>query len=157
MAEHPTAEDSISRLDSRELHILLVEDNLVNQRVLSKQLRKAGCIVYTADNGFEALDHLSNTHFEQPAGIPLSVVLMDLEMPEMDGLTCVKRIRDMETEGALRGHVPVIAVTANVRNEQRVVAIRSGFDDFASKPFRLPDLLARIRALLEKLSGKRYD
>ena len=131
-----------------DLYILIVEDNLVNQRVLSKQLQKAGCTIYTADNGLLALDVLSTTSFQDPTGRPLSVILMDLEMPEMDGLTCVGRIRDMEGAGVIKGHVPVIAVTANVRDEQMKAAIKSGMDDVVSKPFRIPDLLAKIRSVL---------
>ncbi|KAF1849517.1 putative histidine kinase HHK16p [Cucurbitaria berberidis CBS 394.84] len=136
--------------DLKKLHILIVEDNLVNQKVLSKQLTKSGCIVSTADNGLLALDHLVKTCYHTPSGIPLSVVLMDLEMPEMDGLTCCKRIRDMERDGALIDHVPIIAVTANVRGEQIASAKESGMDDVVSKPFRIPELLAKIRGLLER-------
>jgi CheY-like chemotaxis protein len=136
------------------LHILIVEDNIVNQRVLSKQLVKAGCIVSTADHGLHALSHLAKTSFQNPNGIPLSVILMDLEMPEMDGLTCVGRIRELEQQGVVKGHVPVIAVTANVRDEQKRVAISSGMDDVVSKPFRVPELLAKIQDVLRRLNGK---
>jgi CheY-like chemotaxis protein len=78
-------------------------------------------------------------------------VLMDQNMPEMDGLTCVKRIREMEQQGELIRHVPVIAVTANVRNEQIATARESGMDDVVGKPFRIPDLLAKIEGLLGRL------
>jgi len=134
-----------------DLHVLIVEDNLVNQRVLSKQLQKAGCIVYTADNGLLALDHLATSSFSTPTGTKLSIILMDLEMPEMDGLTCVSRIREMEAAGLLSGHVPVIAVTANVREEQISVALQSGMDDVLRKPFRVPELLAKIDHNLKSL------
>lgn len=137
--------------DFRQLHILIVEDNIVNQKVLSKQLTKAGCIISTADNGFHALDHLKTTEFQQPGGTPLSVILMDLEMPGMDGLTCVACIRKMEAEGLIQRHVPVIAVTANVRDEQVATARNSGMDDVVSKPFRIPDLLTKINTLLNRL------
>jgi PAS domain S-box-containing protein len=135
------------------LHILIVEDNLLNQRVLTKQLTKAGCVVSTADNGLFALDFIATTTFSPHASQPkhLHVVLMDQNMPEMDGLTCVKRIREMEQQGELIGHVPVIAVTANVRSEQIATARESGMDDVVSKPFRVPDLLARIEGLLGSL------
>ncbi|KAJ4376119.1 hypothetical protein N0V83_001400 [Neocucurbitaria cava] len=137
-------------VDLEKLHILIVEDNLVNQKVLSKQLTKAGCIISTADNGLQALDHLTTTSYHTPSGIPLSVILMDLEMPEMDGLTCCKRIREMERDGELTAHVPIIAVTANVRGEQIATAKESGMDDVVSKPFRVPELLMKIRALLKR-------
>jgi PAS domain S-box-containing protein len=139
-----------------KLHILIVEDNLVNQRVLSKQLTKAGCIISTADNGLFALEHLTKTtfHKDNTLAIPLSIILMDLEMPEMDGLTCCKRIREMEKTGELNAHVPVIAVTANVRGEQIATAKESGMDDVVSKPFRVPELLQKIERVLARLGGR---
>jgi PAS domain S-box-containing protein len=140
-----------------QLHILIVEDNIVNQKVLSKQLTKAGCVISTADNGIFALEHLAKTTFHTHSGtekIPLSLVLMDWEMPEMDGLTCCRRIREMEESGELTGHVPVIAVTANVRSEQIAIAKESGMDDIVSKPFRIPDLLKTIDGVLARLNAQ---
>lgn len=141
--------------DIGKLHVLIVEDNIVNQKVLSKQLTKAGCIISTADNGLFALDHLGTTSFHKsaPNGKPLSIILMDLEMPEMDGLTCCKRIREMERSGELVKHVPVIAVTANVRGEQIATAKESGMDDVVSKPFRVPELLKKMEDVLARLGG----
>lgn len=136
---------------SSQLHILIVEDNIVNQKVLSKQLTKAGCSIAVADNGVSALAHLSKTHFSDPAGLPLTLILMDLEMPEMDGLTCCRRIREMEQRGTLTAQVPIIAVTANVRDEQIAVAKEAGMDDVMSKPFRVPELLQKIQQLLQRL------
>jgi len=81
---------------------------------------------------------------------PLSIILMDLEMPNMDGLTCVREIRRMEDEGRISRHVPVIAVTANVRDEQVAAAKLAGMDDVVSKPFRIPDLLKKIEVLLKE-------
>ncbi len=125
----PTAE-----LDPKTLHILVVEDNKINQTVLARQLRLLGCTVYTADHGLEALELLSRSSFHisptrkkdglTPA-IQLSVILMDIEMPIMDGLTCVRRIRQMEAEGMVT-HVPVIAVTANARSDQISGAMEAG-------------------------------
>lgn len=94
-------------------NILLVEDDLVNQKVLSKQLRKSGCVVHVANHGQGALDFLetSDAWNGKPQGHALDVVLMDLEMPIMDGLTCAKRIRELQRLGVLARHVPLIAVT----------------------------------------------
>ncbi|KAM0327074.1 hypothetical protein ACHAQA_006199 [Verticillium albo-atrum] len=131
-----------------ELDILVVEDNLVNQNVLVKQLKKVGSRVAVANDGIEALAHLQQTHFRKDGGVKLSVILMDLEMPNMDGLTCVGVIRKMQEEGTIQGHVPVVAVTANVRDEQVAAARRSGMDDVVSKPFRIPDLMKKISILL---------
>ncbi|KAH9896271.1 aerobic respiration control sensor protein arcB [Xylariomycetidae sp. FL2044] len=132
-----------------ETEILVVEDNLVNQKVLVKQLKKVGFGVSAVNDGIEALAFLEGTAFCRPKeGRRLSVVLMDLEMPRMDGLSCVREIRNMESRGLVRGHVPVIAVTANVRDEQIASARASGMDDVVSKPFKIADLMAKIATLL---------
>ena len=93
--------------------ILIVEDNLVNQKVLSKQLRNQGGIVTVANHGGECIEQMKRTKFwagNEADGVDLSVVLMDLEMPVMDGLTCTKAIRELEKEGTVLRHVPIIAV-----------------------------------------------
>ncbi|KAF1359731.1 CheY-like protein [Lizonia empirigonia] len=134
------------------LHILIVEDNIVNQKVLAKQLRKAGCVVSTADNGLFALTELKKTVYYTPDGIPLSIILMDWEMPEMNGLECAREIRRMQADGEIERHVPIIAVTANVRREQIATARESGMDDVMSKPFRVPELLVKVKDLLKSLA-----
>jgi CheY-like chemotaxis protein len=113
---------------SPALHILVVEDNLVNQKVVSKQLRKSGHFVSVANHGEEALEFIRGSEFwlEEGGGVRLSVVLMDLEMPVMDGITCVKRIRELQRIGLIRGHVPVIAVTANARKDQIMMSMNAG-------------------------------
>jgi CheY-like chemotaxis protein len=124
-----TPSSTEEKLDPKEWHILIVEDNLVNQRVLAEQIRKLGCTVHVANHGEEALQLLRQTkHFKEKEadGKDLSVILMDLEMPVMDGLTCVRRIREMEAEGLMRTRLPIIAVTANARGEQIAAAKDSG-------------------------------
>lgn len=115
------------------LKILIVEDNLVNQRVLQKQLRNLGCVVHVANHGDECLDRLRESTFwagHEHQGLDLSVILMDLEMPIMDGLTCARRIRELEASGEVVRHVPIIAVTANARNEQIDTALAAGMVSF---------------------------
>lgn len=110
-------------------HVLIVEDNLVNQRVLALQLRKLGCTVHVANHGQEALDHIKQSKAYrgmEENGHDLSIVLMDLEMPVMDGLTAIRAIRELEIEGKLLLHLPVIAVSANARAEQIATARNSG-------------------------------
>lgn len=110
-------------------HVLIVEDNLVNQKILAAQISRLGCTTHVANHGGEAIDLLRKTrHYKgrETDGIDLSIILMDLEMPVMDGLTCVRTIREMEAEGLLQGHLPIIAVTANARGEQIVAAKNSG-------------------------------
>lgn len=108
--------------------VLLVEDNLVNQKVLSKQLRRAGCTVYVANHGQEALEVLQRTKLwkDSISEDNIDIVLMDLEMPIMDGLTCARRIRELKNEGLILRHIPIIAVTANARMEQINTAIAAG-------------------------------
>ncbi|KAI0121090.1 aerobic respiration control sensor protein arcB [Xylariales sp. AK1849] len=152
LAADLVASKAVPVFDPKDLEVLVVEDNLVNQKVLVKQLRKFGIGVGIANDGIEALAFLEGTDFRMAGGRRLSVILMDLEMPNMDGLTCVREIRRMEENGGLTTHVPVIAVTANVRPEQIAVAKRSGMDDVVSKPFKIPDLLKKIEALLAAVS-----
>jgi signal transduction histidine kinase len=120
-------DESSSKQDT--IKVLIVEDNLVNQRVLQKQLRNLDCVTRVANHGGEALDILRQSNFwlgNESTGFDLTVVLMDLEMPVMDGLTCARKIRELEAEGTIVRHVPIIAVTANARAEQIDTAIGAG-------------------------------
>lgn len=133
---HPCAEPSISNPQvPSDLHILLVEDNLINQKVTANQLRKAGCTVHIANHGVECLSFLETSCYWRPNDAAtsatttltsLSVILLDQEMPVMDGLTCVRKIREWQEEGKLHGHVPVIACTGNARREQVASSLEAG-------------------------------
>ena len=136
-----------------ELHVLIVEDNLINQKVMSQQLRRAGCVVHVANHGLECLDFLEKSSFCSEK-TPLSVILLDLEMPTMDGLTCIRHIRERQVEGKVVGHVPVIAVTANARSEQISIAIDAGMDQVVTKPFRIPELVPQMHSLVAELSAR---
>ncbi|KAH6870423.1 hypothetical protein BKA58DRAFT_176608 [Alternaria rosae] len=147
------------------LHVLIVEDNLINQRVLAKQLRNLGCVVSVANHGQEALDFLPKTSLwndDQPIHdsvaqngppngelpIELSLILMDWEMPIMNGLTAVAEIRKLEQQGLLKERVPIIGVTANVRQQQIEQAMAAGMDDVVGKPFRVAELLVRMKGIV---------
>lgn len=110
-----------------------MEDNAINQKILAQQLRKTGCAkVHVADHGLDALEILSTTTFHKSAGveqIPLSVILLDVEMPIMDGLTCARRIRELEQTKEIVRHVPIIGITANARVEQIASCIEAGMDE----------------------------
>lgn len=126
MSDAATAE---RKMPKSSLKILIVEDNLVNQKVLSRQLKNLGCVVHVANHGEECLDRLRESTFWKGNGkseTEISVILMDQEMPVMDGLTCTKEIRALERKGDVTGHVPIIAVTANARSEQIDTAMGSG-------------------------------
>lgn len=111
------------------LSIAVVDDNAVNRMVLSRLLEADGHTVVTMSNGREILDYLPD-HV-------LSVIMMDLQMPVMDGVTAVRKIRAM---GGSRSTIPVIAVTANVVHEDPQDLIKSGMTGFLSKPFRQEEL-----------------
>ena len=95
------------------LRVLIVEDNEVNQRVLSKQLRNLGAKVAVANHGGDCLEFLQRTkHWagREADGEDLAIILMDLEMPVMDGLTCAREIRKLQQGGKVVQHIPIIAV-----------------------------------------------
>ena len=122
----------------RHLSILVVEDNPVNREVMVCYLEDLGHEVRTAVNGREALVRLGDG--------PCDVVLMDLEMPVMDGFEAARRIRRGEA-GEERSQVPIVAVTAHTLPEFRRRCMEAGMDSFASKPVRLETLQQTIEGL----------
>lgn len=131
--------------------ILVVEDNLVNQKILRMQLQKLGHEVHVVSHGREALDFLETTSCWQGGTtnhIHVSVILMDIEMPVMNGLECTRRIREAESEGRVKRHLPIIAVSANAREGQVRHAMECGVDDAISKPFRVADLMPIVERLV---------
>jgi CheY-like chemotaxis protein len=120
-------------------------DNLVNQRVMAQQLKRAGYVVAVANHGLEALDHIKKSCYAgSKNGTSLDIVLCDVEMPVMDGLEFMRTVRKMEAQGILKGHLPVIAVTANARAEQQTSALEAGMDSVVTKPFRLLELVPEL-------------
>jgi CheY-like chemotaxis protein len=111
--------------------VLLVEDNAVNQKVAVRFLERMGCTVRVADNGVEAVRACEETTFD--------LVLMDLQMPVMDGITATLRIRERET-GDGRPHTPIIALTANAMASQLERCMEVGMNAFLTKPLEIPRL-----------------
>ncbi|KAF2139955.1 uncharacterized protein K452DRAFT_253627 [Aplosporella prunicola CBS 121167] len=150
----PATSASQKAKDRGRINVLVVEDNLVNQKVLQKQLKHQGYNVLVANHGGECLEKLrDSTHFSKPISdnpAELSVLLMDQEMPVMDGLACTREIREWEADGRITRHLPIIAVTANARSEQIAQLLAAGMDDVVSKPFRIPDLVPKIDELAAK-------
>ncbi|QIW97231.1 hypothetical protein AMS68_002749 [Peltaster fructicola] len=134
-------------LTAHPYHILLVEDNLINQRVLRTMLERAHYTVQVANHGLEALDYIMKTHWSKPDGVQLDVVLLDIEMPVCDGLECARRVRQHQDSGVLIGHIPIIGVTANARGEQQQLAIEAGMDTVVTKPFKMKQLIDKLDEL----------
>ncbi|MFO0843963.1 MAG: ATP-binding protein [Gemmataceae bacterium] len=118
--------------------VLLAEDNTVNQQVLTLLLEKAGYLVGVVGNGREAVERLQRE--------PFDLVLMDVQMPQMDGLRAARLIR--QREKAVGGHVPIVAVTANAVQGERQRCLAAGMDDYLSKPVRGSELFAVVGRLL---------
>jgi PAS domain S-box-containing protein len=115
--------------DTPILDIMLVEDNLINQKVLRRQLESLGHRVIIANHGKQALEILQKTTFwkgNEGSGYRLNVILMDVEMPVMNGRVCVEHIRRLQRDGLISSHVPVVAVTGNARPEHVEQAKASG-------------------------------
>jgi len=128
-----TSETRGLRLDGS---ILLAEDNPVNQEVAAAMLESLGMTFRLASNGAAALDYLSR--------YPFDLILMDCQMPEMDGFEATDEIRRRQREGALPRRLPVVALTANAVEGDRERCLAAGMDDYLSKPFSRDQLAAML-------------
>lgn len=161
LATSPTAASAMTSAMSAgvgpSLRVLIVEDNLINQTVLKRQLTKAGMRCDVAGNGDEALKLLRKRQYpvspssSAAPSVPAAydVVLMDLEMPIMDGWTAIKILRASENK-ALQSQL-VIALTGNAREGQIVEALKAGMDLVIIKPYKLDELIEKMhRAVAER-------
>lgn len=120
------------QLEQDTCNILLVDDNLINRKIGSKILEKMGHNVTLAEQGIEALEFIKNTDYD------FDIVLMDCQMPEMDGFEATRKAREMGCQ------TPIIALTANTSEEDRQQALNSGMNEFLSKPFKANEIQAII-------------
>jgi osomolarity two-component system sensor histidine kinase NIK1 len=110
-----------------KLSILLVEDNVLNQRIVTFSLRKYQHDVTIANNGKEALEFFKKNTFD--------VILMDIMMPVMDGLDATLQIREYENRNHIEKPIPIIALTANTMDNDREKCLSYGMNEFMAKPF----------------------
>jgi CheY-like chemotaxis protein len=136
LVEPGVAKPAVEPSPRRKLNVLLVEDNVVNRRLVTTILTKAGHDVVTAHDGRAAI--------EAYTGAPLDIILMDLQMPVMGGFEATAEIRRIEA-GVRR--VPIIALTANAMTETYDQCLRSGMDGYATKPINRRDLLKMMEGL----------
>ncbi len=138
-AQHTIEVATVPHLGMR---VLLAEDNPVNQEVAREYLSMFGCDVVMAENGVEAIEKLDGAEFD--------IVLMDCQMPELDGLSATRRIREIEKESG-RAAITIVAVTANAFESDRTAAMAAGMNDYLTKPFTEHDL----GEMLAKWKGNR--
>ncbi|MDK2909211.1 MAG: two-component system, sensor histidine kinase [Bacteroidales bacterium] len=136
--EKPEAE--VVETQMKPLHILLAEDNLINQKVAVANLKKFGHMVDIAKNGLEAVEMARKNFYD--------LILMDIQMPEMDGYEATTIIRAEEAEKGR--HTPIIAMTANSFEADRERCFAIGMDDYISKPFRINDLVSILKKISQK-------
>jgi CheY-like chemotaxis protein/HPt (histidine-containing phosphotransfer) domain-containing protein len=137
MQQMAAAGSSANGLPIIQARVLLVEDNMVNLLVASEMLASLGCQVEVANNGREALSALGHGRFD--------IVLMDCQMPEMDGYQATREWRSKEMAGE---HLPIVALTANALDSERDRCLTAGMDGYLSKPFRREQLAEALTSHL---------
>jgi CheY-like chemotaxis protein len=141
----PGSTPSVSKADNLRLpvNILVVEDNPINQKFAVGMLQKQGYQVGVAENGQEALAKLKESSFD--------LILMDIQMPIMNGLEATLEIRRLEQDSAR--HIPIVALTAHASPEDRERCLHAGMDEYLSKPISGKKLTAVIAQVYERIHG----
>ena len=119
----------------KDLKVLLVEDNIINQKITILTLKPLVKSIDTAENGKEALDKFGTSNYD--------LILMDIQMPLMSGLIAAEKIRALES--TTHSHIPIIAITANAMIGDRERCISAGIDEYISKPFQPAVLIELIK------------
>eukprot|EP00825_Cyclidium_porcatum_P028197 TRINITY_DN30512_c0_g2_i2.p3 TRINITY_DN30512_c0_g2~~TRINITY_DN30512_c0_g2_i2.p3 ORF type:complete len:300 (+),score=21.79 TRINITY_DN30512_c0_g2_i2:1917-2816(+) len=129
-----------SQIELKEASILLVEDNQINQKIVILSLKNIVKTIDIANNGKEALDMFGSTKYD--------LILMDIQMPVMDGITATRKIRELESSISSNS-IPIIALTANALAGDRETCLAAGMNDYISKPFQIEMLVQKMRDLLK--------
>lgn len=125
-------------IDLKNASILLVEDNLINQKIIQLSLKKIVKTIDVANNGKEALDKFGSNKYD--------LILMDIQMPVMDGIVATRKIREIESSTGT--YTPIIAITANALSGDKEVCIAAGMNDYIAKPFQIEVLIQKMSTLL---------
>jgi CheY-like chemotaxis protein/HPt (histidine-containing phosphotransfer) domain-containing protein len=147
-ADFPAPSGRVSDLQARisapplftSAAVLLVEDNPVNQEVNTELLKSLGCEVKLATTGWEAIAAFERTRYD--------LILMDCQMPELDGIEATKRIRQQEALAGTETRTPIVALTAHAFEEDRQRCFAAGMDDYLSKPLTMDQLTATLKRWL---------
>lgn len=124
--------------DTKFRHVLAVEDNMINRQIVSRKLQSLGFHISEVTNGQDALDAVRRDEFD--------CMLMDQEMPVMDGMSATMAIRSIGRD--CTANIPILGVTANVRASQQIEMLDADMDDIIHKPYRTNDLLEKMNQLL---------
>jgi CheY-like chemotaxis protein len=135
----PACPETASAVSSRKLHVLVAEDSLINQKLAAALIGKLGHEAVVANNGKEALAAWESQ--------PFDLILMDIQMPEMDGLQATRMIREREQQQGT--HVPIVAVTAHVLPEDREKCLLAGMDEYLGKPINVQELANVIETVVD--------
>jgi CheY-like chemotaxis protein len=133
------SEKGKTQVNLKDANILLVEDNLINQKIVILSIQDLVKSIDLAVNGKEAIDKFVKSRYD--------IVLMDIQMPVMDGMVATKKIREIES--STNTNVPIIAITANALSGDREKCLAVGMDDYISKPFQVDVLLEKMKNLLK--------
>ena len=144
MVESISSSREINSKSVKGLRILLVEDNDINRLYASSILKNWDCYFETAENGFVAIQKLKNQEFD--------IVLMDIQMPVMDGFEATKAIRNDRFKNS---KVPIIAITANVTKKDMEKCLAAGMNDYIVKPFTPDDLLILLKRYSKQIENKK--
>ncbi len=127
--------------DGKGIKVLVVEDNTINQMLINKVLQKRSFEIDIAENGVVALNKYKTDHYD--------IVLMDLQMPEMDGYETTRNIRKMEGD---KKDIPIVAMTAHTIKGEMERCLAIGMNDYIPKPFNVSELFDKMFALLKRAS-----
>ncbi|MCD6598290.1 MAG: response regulator, partial [Bacteroidales bacterium] len=139
-AKIPDFNEQKTSLKLYDANVLLVEDNELNQKILLIGLKNYIKNIDVAIHGKIALDMFGTSNYD--------LILMDIQMQEMDGITATRKIREIEE--STNSHVPIIAVTANALLGDRETCLSAGMDDYISKPFQIEELLEKMQSLINQ-------